>query len=75
MISNRRMWVHDRRPGDHDYRRIRVNFVAFMNRGRHALLTNRSATIAGYKVWKIISRIQLRARDRKCTVKQAQTGR
>lgn len=46
-----RVRVHDRRPSDRDYRRIRVNFVAFTNRGRHAFLVNRLGTIARDKGW------------------------
>jgi len=46
--------VHDRRPSDRDYRRIRVNVVAFTNRGRHAFLVNRLGTIAGNKGLKIV---------------------
>lgn len=41
-----RVRVHDRRPRDRDYRRIRVNLVAFTKRGRHAFLVNRLGTIA-----------------------------
>lgn len=36
--------VHDRRPSDSDYRRIRVKFVALTNRSRHAFLVNRLVT-------------------------------
>lgn len=41
-----RVQVHDHRPSNRDYRRIRVNFVAFTNRGRHAFSVNRLGTIA-----------------------------
>lgn len=55
--------VHNRRPGDRDYRRIRVNFVAFTNHDRHAFSVNRLGTIARDKGWKIVtSRMQPRPR-------------
>lgn len=44
-----RVRVHDRRPGDRDYRRICVNFVAFTNHDRHAFSVNRLGTIARHK--------------------------
>lgn len=48
--------VHDRRPSDRDYRRIRVNLAAFTNRGRHAFLANRLEAIARDKGWKFVTR-------------------